>query len=76
MLNTQNEEYNTIFYSDSACFCEYSHLEYVRIHAIYRIHQAEYLIHFLVVAPQEYVTIYSTCRIGLTRLFMCRGTRT
>jgi len=42
------------------------HLVYVRIHAIYRVDQAEYVIHMLVVAPQEYVNIYSTGR-ALTR---------
>jgi len=36
-------------------FCEYIHLEYVRIHGIYRVDQAECGIHILVVAPQEYV---------------------
>jgi len=41
-------------------FCEYNHLEYVRIHVIYR----EYGIHIRVVAPQEYVNIYSTSREG------------
>jgi len=44
-------------------FCEYIHLEYIRIHAIYRVTQAEYVIHILVVAPQEYVSIYSTHRL-------------
>ena len=39
-------------------FCEYVHLEYVRIHLIYRVNQAEYVIRILVVAPQEYVNIY------------------
>jgi len=43
-------------------FCEYYHLEYVRIHVIYRVNQAEYVIHILVVAPQEYVKLYSTRR--------------
>jgi len=38
------------------------HLDYVRIHAIYRVHQAEYVIHILVVAPEKYVNIYSTPR--------------
>jgi len=48
-----------------ACFvfCEYIHFDYVRIHVIYRVNQAEYVIHFLVVAPQEYVNIYSTRRV-------------
>jgi len=40
------------------------HLEYVRIHVMYRVNQAEYAIHVLVVAPQEYVNIYSTRRIS------------
>jgi len=43
-------------------FCEYIWLEYLRIHVIYRVNQAEYGIHILVVAPQEYVNIYSTRR--------------
>jgi len=34
-------------------FCEYIHLEYARIHVIYRGNQAEYGIHTLVVAPQK-----------------------
>jgi len=43
-------------------FCEYVHLEYVRIHVVYRVNQAEYVIHILMVAPQEYVNLYSTPR--------------
>ena len=35
--------------------CEYMYLEYVRIHVIYGVHQAEYVIHMRVVTPQEYV---------------------
>ena len=46
-------------------FCEYIHLEYVRIYIYYRVSQAEYVIHILVVAPQEYVKIYSTRRRGI-----------
>jgi len=30
---------------------------------MYRVHQAKYLIHVLVVAPQEYVNTYSTRRV-------------
>ena len=45
-------------------FCKDTHHAYVRIHVIYRVDQTEYGIHILVVAPQEYVNIY-TC------LFMC-----
>ena len=63
MLNTRNEEPNNEFSSYLACFCEYIHLEYVRIHIIYRVNQAEYVIHTIAVAPQEYVNIYSTRRI-------------
>ena len=36
--------------------------DYVRTHVIYRVNQAEYVIHILAVAPQEYVHIYSTRR--------------
>jgi len=43
--------------------CEYIHLEYERIHVIYRVNQTEYLVRILVVAPQEYVNIYSTRRL-------------
>jgi len=38
------------------------YLGYVRIHGIYEVNQAEYGIRILVVAPHEYVNIYSTCR--------------
>jgi len=38
------------------------HLECVRIHVIYRVNQVKYVSHSLVVAPQEYVNIYSTRR--------------
>jgi len=44
-------------------FCEYIQFEYVNIHVIYRGNQAEYGIQILVVAPQEYVNIYSTRRL-------------
>jgi len=32
------------------------------VSVIYRVHKEEYVIHIRVVAPQEYVNIYSTCR--------------
>jgi len=63
MLNTRNEEKNTAFYLYLACFRNTSILYYARIHVIYRVNQAEYAIHLLVVAPQEYVNIYSTRRV-------------
>jgi len=43
------------------------YLEYVRVHVIHRVHQAEHVIHMLVVAPQEYVNIYSTRRVAHRR---------
>jgi len=48
-------------------FCEYLDLEYVRGHIIYRANQAEFVIHIVVVAPQEYVNIYSTRRVSCIR---------
>jgi len=48
-----------VFYSRLSLFCEYIALEHVRIHIIYRVNQAECGIRFLVVAPREYVNIYS-----------------
>jgi len=36
-------------------FCEYIHLEYVRIHVIYRVTRAEYVIRIRMAASQEYV---------------------
>jgi len=43
-------------------FYEYSNLEYVHIHVIYRANQAEYGIRIRVAASQEYVNTYSTRR--------------
>jgi len=57
----REKEYGILFIVN--LFCEYIHLEYVRIHSIYRVNQAEYVIHIRVVASQEYVNIYST-RVG------------
>jgi len=56
----RGNEYDIIFMF--SLFGEYIHLEYGRIHGIYRVNQAEYVIHFLVVAPHEYVNTYSTRR--------------
>jgi len=39
------------------------YLEYVRVHVIYRVHQAEYVIHIRVAASEEYMNIYSTSRV-------------
>ena len=57
----RGKEYGSLFIF--SLLCEYIHLEYVLIHGIYRVHQAEYGIHILVVVPQEYVNIYSTRRV-------------
>jgi len=37
----------------ASLFCDYSNLEYVRGPVIYRVNQAEYVIHVLVAASQE-----------------------
>ena len=55
------QEYGILFIF--SLFCEYVQLEYVRIHVIYRVHQAGYGIPIRVVAPREYVNIYSTRRV-------------
>jgi len=52
----RGKEYGILFIF--SLFCENIHLEYVRIHLIYRVNQAEYVFQILVVAPQEYVNIY------------------
>jgi len=59
----RGNEYGILFIF--SLFCEYMHLEYVRIHVIYRVDQAEHGIHVLVIAPQEYVNIYSTRRVDV-----------
>ena len=56
----RGKEYGILFIF--SLFCEYIHLEYVRIHVIYRVNQAEHVIRIRVFAPQEYVNIYSTRR--------------
>jgi len=54
MLNTRNEEKNTVFYSlfIISLFYEYRNLEYVYIHVICRVIHAEYGISFLVAVKQ------------------------
>jgi len=63
----RGKEYGILFIF--SLFCEYIHLEYVRIHGIYGVNQAEYVTHVLVVAPQEYVNTYSTRRTVRRRQF-------
>jgi len=43
-------------------FYEYNNLEYVHMHVIYMVDQAEYVIRIRVAASQEYVNTYSTRR--------------
>ena len=64
----RGNEYGILFIF--SLFCDYTRLEYVRIHAICRVHQAEYVIHILVVAPQGYVKIDSTRRVVSTVIYM------
>jgi len=63
MLNARNEEKNTVFYSCSACFVNTFTLNTHVSMAYTGLTQAEYVIRNLVVAPQEYVNIYSTRRV-------------
>ena len=58
----RGKEYGILF--RFSLVCEYARLEYARIYVIYRVNQAEYGIHSLVVGPQEYVNTYSTRRPG------------
>jgi len=43
--------------------CEYTNLECVQVPVIYRVDQAEYVIHIRVAASQEYENTYSTRRL-------------
>jgi len=56
----RRRKYGILFIFD--LFCEYISLEYVRVPVIYRLNQAECVIHILVAASQEYVKTYSTRR--------------
>jgi len=47
-VRCRGNEYKILF--TFSLFCEYIHLEYVRIHVIYRVTQAEYVIRIRVVA--------------------------
>jgi len=62
MLSTpkRGNEYGILFLV--SLFCEFIHLDCERIHVIYRVNQAEYVIYILVIAAQGYVIIYSTRR--------------
>ena len=67
ILNTRKAEKNCIL-STIGLFYEYSHLEYERIYAIYRVTQAEYYIRIRMATPQEYVNTYSTRRPMTSRI--------
>ena len=62
MGNTRGQDKNTRILFQFSLFCEYSDLECVRIHVIYRVSQAEYEIRIPVAALQEYVDTYSPRR--------------
>jgi len=64
MLNTRRGEFLFIF----SLLYEYTNLQYVHIHVIYRVHQAEYGIRMHEAAPQEYVNINSTRRVRTRRI--------
>jgi len=61
----RGKEYSILF--TFSLFCEYSHLEYVHIHVVYKVNQAKYVMHTLLFAPQEYVNIYATSRFLILR---------
>jgi len=68
----RRSKYGILFIFD--LFCEYINLAYVRVPVIYRVNQAEYGIHVIVAASQEYVTTYSTCRTSkLLRRHVLQG---
>jgi len=56
----RSRKYGILCISD--LLCEYINLEYVRVPVIYRVNQAECVIHSPVAALQEYVNTYSTRR--------------
>jgi len=60
----QRNRYGILFIL--SLFREYTHLEYVHVHVVYRVNPAEYVMHMLVVAQPEYVNIYSTRRLLTT----------
>jgi len=64
MLNKRSEETkNGILFMCSPVLNTLTlNFEYVRMHAVYRVNQAEYAIRIPMAAPQEYVNIYSTRR--------------
>jgi len=62
----REKEYGILFIF--SLFCEYMHLESIRVHVIHRDSQAEYVIHILVVAPHEYVNIYFLTRSYTTEI--------
>jgi len=63
MLNTLNEETNTVLYSDLACFVNRLTLN-IYVSVIYSVKQAGNVIRIRVAVPEEYVNIYSTRRVG------------
>ena len=56
----RGKEYDILFIFSLVSEC--SNLEYEHVPVEYRVHRAEYVIHTLVAAPQEYVNIYLTRR--------------
>jgi len=55
-------KYGTLFIH--SLFYEYINLEYVRMHAMFRVNQAGYGIHIVVAAPRENANTYLTRRLG------------
>ena len=61
---------------ESLCY-EYSNLEYVHVHVINRVNQAEFVTRIIVTASQEYVNTYSTrMRLALSQtVYNTKGAR-
>jgi len=65
MLNARNTEKNTVFLFMLSLFCEYGNLQYLHVHVIHRVNQAEYGIRIRVAASQEDVNLFLTRRVGV-----------
>jgi len=71
VLNMRRDRNKYVLLFMIRLFCEYMNLEYIHVHVIYRVDQAEWVIRIIVAAPQEYVNTYSTrrgrCKSGYPR---------
>jgi len=59
----RRRKYGILFMFSLVCECSNLESVHVRVPVIYRVEQAEYVIHLPVAASQEYVNMYSTRRL-------------